>query len=79
MKKNIILLLALLMSAYSAVKSSETLSSMQTEPTVSETTVAETAVPEVNTPGWNRQFDRARPTPLPLKSYTLSASPTPSV
>lgn len=33
----------------------------------------------VNTPGWNRQFDRARPTPLPLKSYTLSASPTPSV
>ena len=35
--------------------------------------------PKVNTPGWNRQFDRARPTPLPLKSYTLSASPTPSV
>ena len=34
---------------------------------------------EVNAPGWNRQFDRARPTPLPLKSYTLSASPTPSV
>ena len=33
----------------------------------------------VTTPGWNRQFDRARPTPLPLKSYTLSASPTPSV
>ena len=34
---------------------------------------------QLNTPGWNRQFDRARPTPLPLKSYTLSASPTPSV
>ena len=33
----------------------------------------------LNAPGWNRQFDRARPTPLPLKSYTLSASPTPSV
>ena len=40
-----------------------------------------TLTPEesMNTPGWNRQFDRARPTPLPLKSYTLSASPTPSV
>lgn len=34
---------------------------------------------KVNTPGWNRQFDRASPTPLPLKSYTLSAGPTPSV
>ena len=34
---------------------------------------------QMNAPGWNRQFDRARPTPLPLKSYTLSASPTPSV
>ena len=45
MKKIIILLLALLMSACAAVKLSETLSSMQTEPTVSETTVAETAVP----------------------------------
>ena len=45
MKKIIILLLALLMSACSAVKPSETLSSMQTEPTA-ETTVAETAAPE---------------------------------
>ena len=35
--------------------------------------------PSVNTPGWNRQYDRASPTPLPLKSYTLSAGPTPSV
>lgn len=43
MKKIIILLLALLMSACAAVKPSETLSSMQTEPT--ETTDAETAVP----------------------------------
>ena len=34
---------------------------------------------ELNTPGWNRQYDRASPTPIPLKSYTLSASPTPSV
>jgi hypothetical protein len=33
----------------------------------------------MNTPGANRQFDRASPTPFPLKSYTLSAGPTPSV
>jgi len=33
----------------------------------------------VNTPGRNRQFDRASPTPIPLKSYTLSVGPTPSV
>ena len=45
MKKIIILLLALLMSACSAVKPAETLSSMQTEPTA-ETTVTETAPPE---------------------------------
>lgn len=44
MKKIIILLLALLMSACSAVKPSETLSSMQTES--AETTVAETVAPE---------------------------------
>ena len=43
--KKIILLLALLMSACSAVKPSETLSSMQTEP--SETSVADTHVTEV--------------------------------
>lgn len=49
MKKIIILLLALLMSACAAVKPSETMSSMQTEPTVSETTVAETAVSEETT------------------------------
>ena len=48
MKKIIILLLALLMSACSAVKPSETLSSMQTESTA-ETTVAETAAPEETT------------------------------
>ena len=48
MKKIIILLLALLMSACSAVKPSETLSSVQTEPTV-ETTVTETAAPEKTT------------------------------
>ena len=45
MKKIIILLLALLMSACSAVKPAETLSSMQTEP--SETSVADTHVTEV--------------------------------
>ena len=48
MKKIIILLLVLLMSACSAVKPAETLSSMQTEPTV-ETTVTETAAPEKTT------------------------------
>ena len=45
MKKIIILLLALLMSACSAVKPSEILSSMQTEPTA-EATVAETVAPK---------------------------------
>ena len=49
MKKIIILLIALLMSACSALKLAETLSSMQTEPTASETTVAETAAPEETT------------------------------
>lgn len=49
MKKIIILLIALLMSACSALKPAETLSSMQTEPTASETTVAETAAPEETT------------------------------
>ena len=48
MKKIIILLLALLMSACSAVKPSEILSSMQTEPTA-EPTVTETAAPEETT------------------------------
>ena len=48
MKKIIILLLALLMSACSAVKPAETLSSMQTEPTA-ETTVTETTAPEKTT------------------------------
>ena len=48
MKKIIILLLALLMSACSAVKPSEILSSMQTEPTA-EMTVTETAVPKETT------------------------------
>ena len=48
MKKIIILLLVLLMSACSAVKSSETLSSMQTE-AETETTVAEMVSPEKTT------------------------------
>ena len=34
---------------------------------------------ELNTPDRNRQLDRSCPTPVPLKSYTLSAGPTPSV
>ena len=33
----------------------------------------------LNTPGENRQFDRSSPTPIPLKSDTFSASPTPPV
>ena len=33
----------------------------------------------LNTPGRSRQVDRASPTPIPLKSYTLSAAPTPPV
>ena len=45
MKKIIILLLAFLMSACSAVKPAQTLSSMQTEPTA-EATVAETVAPK---------------------------------
>ena len=49
MKKIIILLIALLMSACSALKLAETLSSMPTEPTASEMTVAETAAPEETT------------------------------
>ena len=49
MKKIIILLIALLMSACSALKLAETLSSMQTEPTASETTVAEMVSPEKTT------------------------------
>ena len=48
MKKIIILLLALLMSACSAVKPAETLSSMQTEPTA-EKTITETAAPKKTT------------------------------
>lgn len=48
MKKIIILLLALLMSACAAVKPSKTLSSMQTKPTA-ETTITETVAPEETT------------------------------
>ena len=48
MKKIIILLLTLLMSACSVVKPAETLSSVQTEPKV-ETTITETAAPEETT------------------------------
>ena len=63
MKKIIILLLALLMSACSAVKPSETLSSMQTEPTVSETTVAETVVPEETTETTSKDTETVIDTP----------------
>ena len=58
MKKIIILLLALLMSACSAVKPTETLSSMQTEPTA-ETTVAETTAPEETTESTPKETETA--------------------
>ena len=58
MKKIIILLLALLMSACSAVKLSETLSSMQTEPT-EKTTVTETAAPEKTTEPIPKEIETA--------------------
>ena len=63
MKKIIILLLALLMSACSAVKPLGTLSSMQTEPTVSETTVAETVVPEETTETTSKDTETVIDTP----------------
>ena len=63
MKKIIILLLVLLMSACSAVKPSETLSCMQTEPTVSETTVAETVVPEETTETTSKDTETVIDTP----------------
>ena len=62
MKKIIILLLALLMSACSAVKSAETLSSMQTEPTA-ETTVAETVAPEETTESIPKETETVIETP----------------
>ncbi len=63
MKKIIILLLALLISACSAVKSAETLSSMQTEPTVSETTVAETLTTEVPEDSTQKETETVIETP----------------
>lgn len=63
MKKIIILLLALLMSACSAVKPPETLSSMQTEPTASETAVAETAAPEETTESTSEEIETVIETP----------------
>lgn len=62
MKKIIILLLALLMSACSAVKPSEILSSMQTEPTA-ETTVTETAAPEKTTETTPKETESVIETP----------------
>ena len=71
MKKIIILLLVLLMSACSAVKPTETLSSMQTEPTA-ETTVTETTAPEKTTEPIPKETEPAIET---LKTET----PAPSV
>ena len=62
MKKIIILLLALLMSACSAVKPAETLSSMQTEPTA-ETTVTETATSEETTESIPKETEPVIETP----------------
>ena len=63
MKKIIILLLALLMSACSAAKPEETLSSIQTESVVSETTVAETVVPEETTEPIQKETEAVINTP----------------
>ena len=71
MKKIIILLLALLMSACSAGKPAETLSSMQTEPKV-ETTITEMAAPEETTESIPKETEPAIET---LKTET----PAPSV
>ena len=71
MKKIIILLLALLMSACSAVKPTETLSSMQTEP-AAETTVTETAIPKETTESIQKETETAIET---LKMET----PAPSI
>lgn len=62
MKKIITLLLALLMSACSAVKPAETLSSMQTEPKV-ETTITETAAPEETTESIPKETEPVIETP----------------
>ena len=62
MKKIIILLLSLLMSACSAVKSAETLSSIQTEPTA-ETTVTETTAPEETTESIPKETEPVIETP----------------
>jgi len=59
MKKIIILLLALLMSACSVERPSETLSSMQTEPT----TVTETATPEETTEPIPKEIESVIETP----------------
>ena len=56
------MLLVLLMSACSAVKPSETLSSMQTEPTA-ETTVTETAAPEETTESIPKETETVIETP----------------
>ena len=71
MKKIIILLLALLMSACSEIKPAETLSSMQTEP-AAETTVTETTAPEKTTEPIPKETEPAIET---LKTET----PAPSV
>ena len=62
MKKIIILLLALLMSACSVVKPSETLSSMQTE-AETETTVAEMVSPEKTTETTPKEAESVIETP----------------
>ena len=72
MKKIIILLLSLLMSACSAVKSAETLSSVQNEPRV-ETTITETAAPEETTESIPKETESVIETP---KTETTEATAT---
>ena len=75
MKKIIILLLALLMSACSAVKPAETLSSMQTEPKV-ETTVTETAAPEETTEPIPKETEPVIETPKTPAEAVEAKKPT---
>lgn len=71
MKKIIILLLALLMSACSAVKPAETLSSMQTEP-MAETTVTKTASTEETTESTPKETE-------PVIEIPKTETPAPSI
>lgn len=82
MKKIIILLLAILLSACSAVKPAETVSSMQTEPKVTETTVADTpatAPPEEVAETTTKEAETKPSTPETVSEVPKDETPEPSV